>query len=340
MDGRDRFAHGSNEPQVEVSRIGPSVSSRHSSRVGPMALVSAVGWAHHRCMNTRITVGYDTSPASAAAVGWAAAEAQRRGATLTIVSCYQLAAMRNMYPWMPTEAIDPLVEETESGVARMRDLVATANPGLEVATEVWAGRPSTILLKDAGDDQLIVVGTSRHHGSFPVWLGSTPRYLIRHSPCPVVVVRDRVRSDPSRVVVGVDGSAGAQRALQWAGEQADRCGVSVLVVHAWDYPYWPSDFGTVQAHDLMRIDAGCVLDKAVEWVRDSFAAGVSAKLVEDSPSSALLASIVSGDLVVLGSHGRGAVLAGLLGSTVNAMLERCVLPVVVVPGATPDPSAP
>ena len=208
MGVRGRFAHGSNEPQVEGSRIGPSVSSRCSLSVGPMALVSVVGGAHHRRMNTRIIVGYDTSPASAAAVGWAAAEAQRRGTTLTIVSCYQIAAMRNMYPWMPTEAIDPLVEETESSVARMKDLVVTANPGLEVSTEVWAGRPSTILLKDAHDDQLIVVGTSRHQGSFPVWLGSTPRYLIRHSPCPVVVVRDRVPSDPSRVV-GQGGRTGA-----------------------------------------------------------------------------------------------------------------------------------
>ena len=306
-----------------------------------MALVSAVERAHHSRMNTRITVGYDTSPASAAAVAWAAAEAQRRGTNLTIVSCYQIASMRNVYPWIPTEAIDALVEETKSSVARMKELVATANPGLEISTELWAGRPSTLLLRDAGHDQLIVVGASRHGGSSAVWLGSTPRYLIRHSPCPVVVVRDPVGpSDPSRVVVGIDGSAGSERALRWAGEQADRCGVSLLIVHAWDYPYWPSDFGTVQAHDLMRIDAACALDKAVEWVRDSFAAGVSGQLVEDSPSSALLASIRSGDLVVLGSHGRGAVLAGLLGSTVNAVLERSVVPVVVVPGANPDPLAP
>jgi nucleotide-binding universal stress UspA family protein len=43
-----------------------------------------------------------------------------------------------------------------------------------------------------------------------------------------------------------------------------------------------------------------------------------------------------GDLVVVGWRGRGAVRAGLFGSTVNNVLEQSAVPVVVVRGTPAD----
>ena len=51
-----------------------------------------------------------------------------------------------------------------------------------------------------------------------------------------------------------------------------------------------------------------------------------------SPSTGLLESVRDGDLLVLGSSGRGVIAAGLLGSTVNSVVEHVAVPVVVVRG--------
>jgi nucleotide-binding universal stress UspA family protein len=46
----------------------------------------------------------------------------------------------------------------------------------------------------------------------------------------------------------------------------------------------------------------------------------------------LLETVRDGDLVVVGSSGRGALATGIFGSTVNAVLDRSSVPVVVVRG--------
>jgi nucleotide-binding universal stress UspA family protein len=80
----------------------------------------------------------------------------------------------------------------------------------------------------------------------------------------------------------------------------------------------------------MRVDAACVLDDSIRLARERGAADVSDVLVEGGPAVALVGEVRDGDLLVLGSRGRGAVVAGLFGSTVNAVLERAAVPVVVV----------
>jgi nucleotide-binding universal stress UspA family protein len=80
----------------------------------------------------------------------------------------------------------------------------------------------------------------------------------------------------------------------------------------------------------MRIDAACVLERAVETARERCGVEVHGLLVEQDPVSALLDSAHDGDLIVVGSRGRGAVKAGLFGSTTNSLLDRSALPVVVV----------
>ena len=67
--------------------------------------------------------------------------------------------------------------------------------------------------------------------------------------------------------------------------------------------------------------------------RERCAASVSGLLVERSPASGLLETVRDGDLLVLGSRGRGAIAAGLLGSTVNSVVEHVAVPVAVVRGA-------
>ena len=135
-----------------------------------------------------------------------------------------------------------------------------------------------------------------------------------------------------RVIVGVDGSSTSREALQWAGDEADRYGARLVLVHAWMYPYMHTDPDSSQARDLTMVDAACLLDREVESAREQFAADVTGRLIECSPAAALLGTVRHGDLLVLGSNGHGAIHSTLFGSTVSSVLDRATVPTVVVRG--------
>jgi nucleotide-binding universal stress UspA family protein len=176
-----------------------------------------------------------------------------------------------------------------------------------------------------------VLGASSHRGSAAFWLGRTPRAVVRRAECPVVVVRGDARQDDlRRVVVGIDDSEHAIAALRWAAAEADLHDVTLLVLHAWEYPYQNPDGSSSEARDLTRVDAARVLDHAVELGRDMCGGDVIGELVEVSPVSAILDFVGDGDLLVLGSRGRGAWRTGLFGSTVNRVLDEAAVPVAVV----------
>jgi nucleotide-binding universal stress UspA family protein len=286
---------------------------------------------------TRLSVGFDGSDSSRAAVEWAGDEAARRGAQLRIVSAYHLPLVGDAtYAWTPTEAYRGLLEGTEEGMRDIADAQRAAHPGLLVTTDPTAGPAGSSLIEDGGPSDLVVVGASTHTRLAGWLFGSTAHYLVRESRSPVVVVPvGTIPGPPDRVVVGVDGSPASTDALIWAGEQADRHGVPVSIVHAWAYPYRPVDPPSIQARDLMRIDAACVLEVAVAVARERFAAEVRPELVEGGPAASLIGTVHDGDLLVLGSRGRGALASTVFGSTVNSVLESSAVPVVIV---RPTPS--
>jgi len=283
-------------------------------------------------MTKQITVGFDGTKFSAEAVLWAADQAESRGAALRIVTCYSIPATGvSMTGVFYGDALESLEAGARELVTKIAGKVQRTHPDVAVTTEVAPGPAAAVLANGLKADDLVVVGASGHTRAAAFWLGSTPRSLVRHSPCPVAVVRGPAsRGRPQRVVVGVDGSPSAQRALDWAGEEADRQRCELIVVHGWNYPYLTVDATSAQGRDLTEIDAACTLDKAVEHAAERFATAPVPMLVEASPSSALLTTLRDGDLLVVGSRGRGALTSSIFGSTVNAVLELSAVPVVVV----------
>lgn len=284
-------------------------------------------------MSELIIVGYDGTKPSAEAVLWAAHEATCRKVPLRIVSCYDIpVAGEAGFGWAATDSINELLEATDVRLQEVRDMAVRAHPSVKVETVTSAGPPAIALLDSLTPRDMVVLGASAHHGKAAFWLGSTPRALIRHSPCPVVVVHGAVsRGRPDRVVVGIDGSAASDHALRWATSEADLHHAPLVVVHGWWYAYYLAEDSRSQARDLMQVDAECVLDKAVELARELCGVAVTGVLLESGPASALMDTTCDGDLLVVGSHGHGAIMSGLIGSTVNTVAERGAVPVVVIP---------
>ncbi len=290
-------------------------------------------------MNETVNVGYSGSESSAEAVSWAATEAEVRGATLRIVTCAEMPVVSGeaALGWNSGAAYEAIREASVSTSNEMRAKVKETHPALDVTAEVIPGPAASALLTDAAPTDLIVVGASSHEGAAAFWLGTTPRQLVHNSPCPVAVIRGAAtRGAPDRIVVGIDGSETSDAAVLWAADEADRHKVNLHLVHGWSYAYAPVDASATQARDLTEVDADCTLNRSMELARERCGATVTGELVETSAVTAVLEAVRDGDLLVLGSHGRGGLRARLLGSTVNSILDAAAVPVVVV---RPSPTA-
>ena len=217
---------------------------------------------HPDLMSEQIIVGYDGTSSSAEAVLWATHEAACRKVRLRIVSCYDIPfAGEAGFGWAATESINDLLATTDRRLQEVRDMAVHAHPSVNVQTVTSAGPPAVALLDGLRSNDMVVLGASGHHGKAAFWLRSTPRALIRHSPCPVVVAHGAVsRGRPDRVVVGIDGSASSERTLRWAASEADLHHAPLVVVHSWWYPHFVAEDGRSQARDLTQVDAECVLD--------------------------------------------------------------------------------
>lgn len=143
------------------------------------------------------------------------------------------------------------------------------------------------------------------------------------------------------VVVGVDGSESAQRAVRWAAEEAVRRSASLRIVHA-ELPL-PAD-----ALDMTGMARGALHDEAWRWVHH--ATGVAGKVDPEleiqvrvevhSPVWMLEEESETAGLVVVGSRGLGGFSGLLLGSVAVALSCHGKCPVVVVRGEGPVPGAP
>lgn len=136
------------------------------------------------------------------------------------------------------------------------------------------------------------------------------------------------------VVVGVDGSESSLRAVDWAVDEASRSGVPLRIVHASLWEHYENAVPSVgPARSPEQVLAEHIAASSAERaqlrapalkIRTDVPAqeAVSALLDQDSEASAL----------VVGSRGRGAVAALLLGSVSLKVAARAHCPVIVVRG--------
>jgi nucleotide-binding universal stress UspA family protein len=135
-------------------------------------------------------------------------------------------------------------------------------------------------------------------------------------------------------VVGADGSATSARAVDFAFDYASRHEADLVAVHAWsDLPMdalaavreWDVDWNDVSEA------ARAVLSETVAGHSERYPdVRVRQVVAMSKPVQALLDEAESADLVVVGSHGRGAVRRMLLGSVSQAVLHYAKCPVAVL----------
>jgi nucleotide-binding universal stress UspA family protein len=266
-----------------------------------------------------ITVGVDGSEHGREAFHFALAEAALRGARLRVVNAWSIPPLTaggiGMIP-----AYDLLRDElAEAAEQTIEDeFVHVGGAGLEVERRVVQGDAAGALVKAAADAELLVVGSRGRGGVTGALLGSVSRACLHHAPCPVAVVHRMVIAEPPRIVVGVDGSPGAQAALAWACTEARLRVGTVHMVCAFQEPLGlasgaiSSAEAIVELRSALAADAERILEEARASAPDDVE--VTGEAVLAPPAQALVASAGDGDLLVVGSRGRGGFRSLLLGS--------------------------
>ncbi|QNS07677.1 universal stress protein [Streptomyces xanthii] len=140
----------------------------------------------------------------------------------------------------------------------------------------------------------------------------------------------------ARIVVGVDGSPSSQAALRWAVRYAGLVGGQVDVVTAWEIPGEASWSAPAADGEFDQEDAEQRLLEEVRTVlgREAGAgdAGppVHERVVHGHPAAVLVEASEGADLLVVGSHGRGAFRRALLGSVSQQVTQHASCPVTIV----------
>jgi nucleotide-binding universal stress UspA family protein len=138
------------------------------------------------------------------------------------------------------------------------------------------------------------------------------------------------------IVVGVDGSAGAGAALEFAAREAALRQARLRVVCAWEIPpgVYASGFAPTldqQTLDGFRDGAETIVNKAIEAAKElQSTIECEGKAVQEQPAEALLQEARSADLIVVGNRGRGGFASLLLGSVSHQVVQHAPCPVTVV----------
>jgi nucleotide-binding universal stress UspA family protein len=143
-----------------------------------------------------------------------------------------------------------------------------------------------------------------------------------------------------KILVPIDGSRPSEVGSDLAIELAKAYGGSLVFVNIVDtvplvstLDYAPD---TTLINDEARANGERLVNAAIEYARTH---GLTAegRILDGSVLERLLAVTVEcqATVVVMGSHGRGALARLLIGSTTDGLLRRSPVPVVVAPRGTP-----
>ena len=306
-----------------------------------------------------IVIAFDGSPSAAAAVR--AAGALLPGAHATVASVrHDASAPRDTAALariaLPDEVIRTGIAEIDRALEE--EASTTAAEGAQLATEAGldaepsvarasgSAWPAIRRLAQERDADMIVCG-SRGQGTLArVTLGSTSSSLVHNLERPVLVVPEEGGTPGGPIVIGYDGSEESAAAIERAAALFP--GREAVVVHVWESPLRHTlsgrALGSVPLSEIREMTgdfeeyfadgARLLAEQGAALALDR---GLAATAVGHEASGAAWRGLADtardagASLVVVGSRGRGALTATVLGSVSSGLAHNAETPVLIVP---------
>ena len=147
------------------------------------------------------------------------------------------------------------------------------------------------------------------------------------------------------IVVGIDGSANARRALAVAAAEARARGARLRVITTWMVPLFegmpmpivggfPVDYGRPYEEICAAVESSSrelVEREVAEVLGADPGIEIEPLALEGAPATVLIDASREADLLVVGSRGRGGFKGLLLGSVSQQCVHHAACPVLVVP---------
>jgi nucleotide-binding universal stress UspA family protein len=225
--------------------------------------------------------------------------------------------------------------------------------GVPAACSLGSGSPVEEILRAVRTrpaPELVVMGTRGRRGVERLFLGSVAEEVVRRSRRPVLVIGPAVPERACelsvrrqlRLLVPTDLGRNSRSAERYALSLARRTGAKVTLFHClWDginAVIVNAAYAGMAAYDLeavierSREDAAAALRRKAEFFQ-KHGVPCSWRVEEQAQTSMCAVHRESGsghDLVVMGTHGRNAVLAAFLGSTARETIMHAAVPVIIV----------
>ncbi|MFF5213577.1 universal stress protein [Streptosporangium sp. NPDC000396] len=279
---------------------------------------------------TPVVVAVDGSEEAGRAVEWAADDAFRRHAPLRIVHVVERGPY-DIPRFSAPEWPGTLVMNGKKVLAEAERAARGRQPSVEVSTELIEGDLIRSLCDQAAGAAEIVLGGRGLGGFAGALLGSVSARVAGHAHSPVVVVRPGGEQARREVAVGVEDDPRCEPALAYAFEQARLRGCVLRAVHAWQLPVHA--FAPELVYDMdevRRAQFQLLRDRLGAWQEKFPEVTVLEDVQSAHPVDALVDASGTADLVVVGSHGRGALASAVLGSVSRGVLHHAHCPVAVV----------
>ena len=181
---------------------------------------------------------------------------------------------------------------------------------------------------------LIVMGSMGRTGISRIMLGSVTERTLRHSPIPVLTIKEfPLSQDIKRVLVPTDGSEGAIAAANHAIEFAKVADASLHVVNAVDVAgLGGGELMTGSIYEEFEALGKQAVEDVISRAKDADLTSVEATVITGPAGRAICnyADKRNIDIIVIGTHGRSGLDRVLLGSVAEKVVRLAEMPVLTV----------
>ncbi len=211
-----------------------------------------------------------------------------------------------------------------------------------VSSQVVSGNPAQVIAMTAEKEhcELIVINSTNNVSANTYLLGSTASNVVKHTACPVLILRPNNPALPEikRVLIGVDGSRSALNAIATFAKQfkAASRSIEILLVNVvsisgiWKF-ISPVEF-VAAVEDNLDMSAQIILAEADKVLADVGLKPTDLIVRSGDPALELMktAQDLKANLIIVGAQGKAPFKDFLLGGVSNKLSLHSQLPTLIV----------
>lgn len=281
-------------------------------------------------MFKRILACYDLSPCSQEALEWALKLGEQFHSSLKVAHAFPLNGSSSTPALLESsnQLAEYIREQIDQDLRRLSTLEAPSLRELEI--EILQGRTIPAILQEIQQNtpDLVILGTHGRTGFERVILGSVAEKIVRHSPAPVWIARNRAHWPLQRILIPIDFSEFGEETLQLAQALTQKTSTAVDLVHVIslaEVVHYPSSI-TDRAFSMDPKFFENLEKRARENLQkmiDSSSLSLNPHVLTGSPGAEIcrLAQELKADLVLIPTHGRSGIRHLLIGSVAEQVIR-------------------